>query len=694
MNPVNANITPGMIKLVDSKSETLDSLIEITKVEKYDEYLYKETEGIGTGTQSRASIATGLWKVTLQPKANIDVEKEIAQTTKVGDVDKSILFAVAINNTASQEEEVQGAADRYVVSDYELTVGKADNGFEAAKYPTATGSKTGITVKNTDLSDCKDYNEGKSDNFIQAKNGEEIEISFGGDAVKDKIDRFYVVLDKRFGQDKEWSAYTYDGLNEVVAVNKGLGKGYVKVTIPETSTITDLSVPFRIFAVNRNGEYYNKQGNAFTLHIIKSNKQASVSADMNFTGYEKMESGWSPIDASLQDASEASTTAIVNMKTVVVTDALGHKVTLNVEYATDDKGSKAEKDSDVKYVKFSVEDSSVGQWINGGEAKGTISNKINSLQVSLTKIMPTKENVNINSLKTYTWKEGQLVDGVYTAYMNPNYLPWSSIPTTSDQPYSYWGRNAESGFLRMSEDGPLKDFPYDNRSYSVKIDGVPIYMTSILGCSSSQVDAKTQHESAITYNYGNISSDKENDGYSDSDGNYRLVLETFKTVLACPLDESVQTYTWEKLKTSATTYDDVNYLVYGDGTQHIQSAESRPGYREIWSVLNYIKGTNKFKNSDFGKTLNALLKGDYQKYINDAGTFSVKLITNATGQEDYFSVQLNIVYSEKQTYVRFKPKTDKGNPGQDVPSTLVFTLLDAYGHTNTIKMPFTVKRRN
>ncbi len=712
VNPVNANITPGMIKLVNSKGEVLDSLIEITKVEKYDEYLYKE----GEGTRTRASIATGLWKVTLQPKANIDVENQIAQTTKVNNTDKSILFAVAINNTASQAAETQNAADRYVVSDYELTVGKADKAFEAAKYPsTATDetTTTGITVKGTDLINCKGYTESTgSEQYIQAKNGEEIEVSFEGDSVKDKIDRFYVVLDKKFSSLNEWTAYTFEGLDNVVAVNKGVGKAYVKVTIPETSTKKELNVPLRIFAVNYNGVYYNEHGNPFTLHVVKDQKQASVAADMNFTGYEQMETSWIPVTATLQDATAPLTTPIVNLNTIVVTDTVGHEITLNVEYATDEKGTQADKDSEVKYVKFSISGSSISEWVDGGKAKGTISNSLNTLQVSLVKNMPTKEVYDNLKIEKYSWKENQLVDGVYTAYMYPYYQRIDRKTNLSPS----WNLDASTAYKKMNEAISELDNKYsivvDNVRYSARGEYKdPAYINYTTDAFSwllyldnvKLVDTKTQHRSEIRYNFGKIS--------SESNGSYFVPVETYQTVLACALDESVQKYSWTKLKTS-TGEEDVNFITYGDTSapnsdptksvsdalggyalQHVTSDVVKPESGQIMSVLNYIKATNSSGLSDFDKTLNALMTGTYKKY-QYLGS-SIKLISNKTQKEDYFKAYINWIEDEKKIYIYFKPilTDDAYNPSEDVPSTLVINLVDPFGHTHTINMPFVVKRR-
>lgn len=217
------------------------------------------------------------------------------------------------------------------------------------------------------------------------------------------------------------------------------------------------------------------------------------------------------------------------------------------------------------------------------------------------------------------------------------------------------------------------------------------------------VDTKTQHRSEIRYNFGKIS--------SESNGSYFVPVETYQTVLACALDESVQKYSWTKLKTS-TGEEDVNFITYGDTSapnsdptksvsdalggyalQHVTSDVVKPESGQIMSVLNYIKATNSSGLSDFDKTLNALLSLAYKKY--DLYGSSIKLISNKTQKEDYFKAYINWMNDEKKIYIYFKPilTDDASNPSEDVPSTLVLNLVDAFRHTHTINMPFVVKRR-
>ena len=216
VNPVNAKITPDMIKLIDSKGNDLDKLVKVVDVEKYDNLL-----------TSRAS-ETGLWTVKVQLQDGVKKEN-VAQRAENG---QNILYAVAVNNTASQAETVADAASRYVVSTYDLTVrgaydyqGATDLGAvkvkaESKDWKTVSSLKPNPGTGATDL--------------VYAANGENVLVSFEN---LSNVDRFYVVRDDKHADESgsselnAWKSYEYQGLNEVVAVENGNGKATLNIKI-------------------------------------------------------------------------------------------------------------------------------------------------------------------------------------------------------------------------------------------------------------------------------------------------------------------------------------------------------------------------------------------------------------------------------------------------------------------------------
>ena len=211
INPVNAKITPDMIKLIDSKGNDLNKLVKVVDVEKYDNLLTRASE-------------TGLWTVKVQLQDGVKPEN-VAQTAENG---QNILYAVAVNNTASQAETVADAASRYVVSTYDLTVNGA--------YNYVGASDLGAVKVKAESKNWKTLDELKptGSDLVYAANGENILVSFENVA---NADRFYVVRDDKHAGESDaselnaWNSYEYNNLNKVVAVENGNGKATLNIKI-------------------------------------------------------------------------------------------------------------------------------------------------------------------------------------------------------------------------------------------------------------------------------------------------------------------------------------------------------------------------------------------------------------------------------------------------------------------------------
>lgn len=697
VNPVNAKVDKDMIRFFDSKGGNLDNLLEVASVTKYDQYLTRASE-------------TGLWCVKLQLKKPYD-SQTIPQTYN----GKKILYALGINNTLSQTS-IDAAADRYVLSDYDLTVGAVTN------YTTPTVNLdsvkvNGVAIKNNGQEPTIDQD---NNPLVEATNGV-FEISFEADNLKKQVDRFYVVLDEQHVFDKNpgshepdvWQGYEYTGLNRIVKVENGQGKDTVTVAIPSG---TKDEVQFRIFAVNYDGTLVEKNGRAFRVQV--GSIDASVEGDLNFVGYQKMETDWLPVSATFKD-DDWEPQSLISKSTVTVRDDNQNAVTLKVEYAKDSNGTQPEKDSEVKFVKFSLDESLKGDnttiknWLNGGKAVGIVSDNNhptnNVFKVTLTKKMPTVESTR--KILNYQWKESRS-NGVYTAYVYPY--------AYNNKAYStYWGLAAKQVYKKMDEaissldnncvitvKNIVKNSQTGNYTDSLNIRHTSDGESWVLHTDGiSLVDNKTQHESVIKYDFGKIS--------SEGDGSCILPVETYQTVLANPLDDSVMKYEWLKMETSSGE-SDVNYIVYegrfasynnpaiiaskdgGYAIQYVTSDKVKPESGQILSVLNYIKATNSTGLSGYDKTLNALLKGVNQKYVNT--DFTAKLICDDLRINGRVEPQLVLGKSdEKDTYLNFKVAWSYFgvfyNPLRvDLPATLVITLTDAFGHTHAINMPFTVKK--
>lgn len=643
VNPVNAKITPDMIKLIDSKGNDLDKLVKVVDVEKYDNLL-----------TSRAS-ETGLWTVKVQLQDGVKKEN-VAQRAENGE---NILYAVAVNNTASQAETVADAASRYVVSTYDLTVRGA--------YDYQGANDLGAVKVKAESKDWKTVSSlqpstGATD-LVYAANGENVLVSFEN---LSNVDRFYVVRDDKHADGSSelnaWKSYEYQGLNEVVAVENGNGKATLNIKI--NGQVGD-EVQFRIFAVNYDGTLVEQKGRPFRVYVGAQSTTTSVAGNLVATGKETMETGWLPISGSLKNGAALPSTVWVTVNNV--------KIEANVEYAKDNEGHSAADNSKIKFAKFSVAAADLTKWADGATATGTIKDNanvtVNTISVSLTKVMPTAETTK--ALMKYSWKDNQLNNGVYTAYLYPAADAWTTA-------------NVATGYKDMKQaiNGLNTNFVISIANADLKAENGKNYYKNALNVTATPwkvevnnakddagvalIDNETKHETTIGYNYGKISSVKPTEDYI-------VNVETVQTVFACPLNTAAQTYAWaqvpavyDKNGQVVTPAKDVNVLTYG-------SEET-----VITNIFDCLVAHNSFDNTVFGGKLSER----YNKYVN----IDAKLISNGSKLEDYYKAKV------VGGAITFHQQSAATNPTADVASTLVLTMTDAFGHENVYELPFTVKR--
>ena len=642
INPVNAKITPDMIKLIDSKGNDLNKLVKVVDVEKYDNLLTRASE-------------TGLWTVKVQLQDGVKPEN-VAQTAENG---QNILYAVAVNNTASQAETVADAASRYVVSTYDLTVNGA--------YNYVGANDLGAVKVKAESKNWQTLDELKptGSDLVYAANGENILVSFENVA---NADRFYVVRDDKHAGESDaselnaWNSYEYNNLNKVVAVENGNGKATLNIKI--NGQVGD-EVQFRIFAVNYDGTLVEQNGRPFRVYVGAESTTTSVAGNLVATGKQKMETEWLPITGSLKNGGSlpATVQVIVN----------GVKINASVQYAKDKDGNPAADNSKIKFAKFSVAPGDLTKWADGATATGTIKDgenvTVNTISVSLTKVMPTAEATK--ALMNYKWKDNQLNNGVYTAYLYPAADAWTT-------------ENVATGYKDMNQaiNGLNTNFVISFANAALKAENGKNYYKNALDVTATPwkvnvsnakddagvalIDNETKHETTISYNYGKISSVKPNEDYT-------VTVETVQTVFACPLNTAAQTYAWAQVPAVygtngqvVTPAKDVNVLTYG-------SEET-----VIPNIFKCLVAHNSFDNTVFGGKLSER----YNKYVK----IEAKLISNGSKLEDYYTATVT------NGVITFHKQSAATNPTADVASTLVLTMTDAFGHKNVYKLPFTVKR--
>ena len=661
VNPTNAELTKNTtIKLVDSKGRDLSDVLELGTPERFNTLL------------SRASAASGLWTIPVKVKAGVATDKIEQKVGGTGaDKDNHVLYAVAIKNTATEKD----AQDRYVTSTYDLTVQKP------AKFTAATSLKDvkiwSETTMGYDHAITLDQNKKTTSDLggteVSAKNNEKINIDFS--AYKDQIQYFYVVRDDNHADDisgtsaiNAWKSYKYTGLGQVVKADEG---GVITVDV-NNGKVGD-EIGFRIFAVNYNGVLVPTTGDSFVVYVGDEQNKASVAGNINVTKVNNNATDWLALTGKLKDgvALPGSWTANVDGKDIIFT----------VSYSKDGKSvaPAGTKNSDIKFVKFTTT-SDMATWKDDAKAVFTISQKDaagkmveNEINVTLTKVLPTVESTK--KLMGYTWKDEQLVDGTYTAYVYPVGNVWTSLNNGEGkngfkdfkEAITGLGDNCVINIANLAKDNKgkytvAKDF--DTTPWKVEVD-------------NDLIDGTTKHATKISYNYGKISSETK-----DEEGNvapYVITVENVQTIFACPLKKGVQTYNWGK-GTFGTGKNaksvDVNYLTYND--EHTVKVTEDNGEKNA-NLLDYIIGHNDFDNTVFGGKLSTLAK---EKYVS----IDAKLISNGSKKEDYFKAKV------VNGMIVFTVQSGTTNPVKDVASTLIITVKDAFGHTYEYPMDFTVKR--
>ena len=641
INPVNAKITPDMIKLIDSKGNDLDKLVKVVDVEKYDNLLTRASE-------------TGLWTVKVQLQDGVKPEN-VAQIAENG---QNILYAVAVNNTASQAETVADAASRYVVSTYDLTVNGAydyDGAHDLGAVKVKAESKGWKTL---------DELKPTGPDLVYAANGENILVSFENVA---NADRFYVVRDDKHAGESDaselnaWNSYEYKNLNKVVAVENGNGKATLNIKI--NGQVGD-EVQFRIFAVNYDGTLVEQNGRPFRVYVGAQSTTTSVAGNLVATGKETMETGWLPISGSLKTGGTLPFTVKVTVNNV--------KIDATVEYAKDNEGHPAADNSKIKFAKFSVAAADLTKWADGATATGTIKDgenvTVNTISVSLTKVMPTAETTK--ALMKYSWKDNQLKNDVYTAYLYPANNAWTTAAATGYKDMNQAINGLNTNFVISIANAELKS--ENGKNYyknALDVTATP-WKVNVSNAKDDAgvalIDNETKHETTIGYNYGKISSVTPNDDYI-------VKVQKVQTVFACPLNTAAQTYAWAQVPAVygtngqvVTPAKDVNVLTYGSTVT------------VVTNIFNNLIAHNSFDNTVFGGKLSER----YNKYVH----IDAKLISNGSQLEDYYTATVT------NGVITFHKQSAATNPTADVASTLVLTMTDAFGHENVYKLPFTVKR--
>lgn len=210
----------------------------------------------------------------------------------------------------------------------------------------------------------------------------------------------------------------------------------------------------------------------------------------------------------------------------------------------------------------------------------------------------------------------------------------------------------------------------DSKNENNKLTSETVKGPESIVVSKSFIDSKTEHNTVVEYNYGMISSKKNAEGkYED----YKIEAATIKTIYNCFYNDAVHSWAWATGKELGLTPDkNGNYtLPYSTTLTYGEVSAKAPTAEHIWG-----------HNTIDGEFTASLAKPYEGSLIIESAT----LTSDATGKEDYFTVDNNLKFTAI--------KTDLGsNPKADVPSTLTIKCKGSYGHERVIKLKMTVTPR-
>ena len=701
VSPTNAVLTKDMISLVNSKGESLADVMEVVKVEKADVLL------------SRGATNNGLWNISVQAKNYGDgkafAAATLVDTKKAADAaGNRVLFAAQVNNSLASAEA------RYVSSTYDLSFGwepfvsaatlnftvdgtdvaEINNRFantskslkeqgkatmyaelewaaSTEKYPTPA------VAIDKDKKNVQPAADNRSDKAVAlAVQGKAVKIALfetneEGEKVAPKnVRAIYVTLDKANAVESApselnaWNSYSYTGLNTVVEGTS------TEITINGKSTINDY-IGFRVYAVNFDGTLVDPDGKAF--YVLVGDQAQEINA---------IATSVTPTSEELVATEAVEVKALADLGKYYFSwemdDAKAPKFDLN--FVVDDKaenvyitpGTKSSVYTINRVLKIASKPTEPWTSYEDGKAYyGTLkAYKVvdgyefvaATLKVSFTKNLPTAVP------EGFSFKDKQIINGIYNCYLEAT--DWAAGDATlSDgkmkvENFINFGKgNAEQYELTFAESALDKDKKKVN--VTAKGDGY-------INVTNAFIDNATEHASKVVYNFGEISSVKVDGKFVD----YTITAAEFKTVWCCFYKSDVHTWGWitrEQLGAEYTAKgEDGNYtkaLPYDTALTYASNEESH---------IAYVFGKNAI-DGEFSKTLDQVYNGSL--VVKEA-----KLISDATEKEDYFSVSNDLAFTAI--------KTDLGsNPKADVPSTLIITCEDYYGHKITIKLPMTVKPR-
>ena len=685
VNPVNADLTKGAkIILLNSKGESLEDIVKVGTPSKFDKLIT---------TRAAATVNTGLWKLPLSVAEGVseeDFKKAVTVKDENGN-EKAILYAVAINNTVDSKAEA--AADRYVVSTYDVKptyskfvpsnnftfkVGGKDvseihnrwNGYEivgensnftsnknpelawandAAAEPVLEGEKKNVENANysSHRSDVRYWN-----SLLQVEVGKPFSITDLKTSDNKAADYYYVVLDKDnaiesgVSELNAWKSYTIDGLNKVVPASENL-----ELTIKTEAANHDI-IGFRVYAVNKDGKLLDPDGKAFYV-VVGENYTSGIVGNLDAVNKITEKKDFSPVDGVSYGPWE------------LVADnnacPLSEKPVFAAVYYNKD-GNETTNMSEVTKIAFKVNNPALiadGATVSLKSTlrKYTDNNfyEVGTVTATYTKVLPKAFPADITFRPAQETGKGT---GYFIAYMTPE----NGYTVTNKSVYGSVDLNNVFYNLDDNVSFEIADAAKDanDKLTSVRADKANNFVAKV--AAKDFINSTTKHAVTAKYNYGEISLVKNN-----------------------------KTGQWEK-KPCSVDYGkslSVTFACWHSASSYSWKEQPALQWKATANVIKTdiknIAVKNTYNNDFFGGTFAQLLTNKYLEVKAGSAHLTYE------GQVDpYFTVEVDATNGQfifTQTGIQAE-----NAPTVDHTENLEFVVVDAYGHEVPQSFKVTIKR--
>lgn len=637
VNPVNADLTKGAkIILLNSKGESLEDIVKVGTPSKFDKLIT---------TRAAATVKTGLWKLPLSVAEGVseeDFKKAVTVKDENGN-EKAILYAVAINNTVDSKAEA--AADRYVVSTYDVK--PTYNKFVPSNdFTFKVGGKDVSEIHNR-WTGVRYWN-----SLLQVEVGKPFSITDLKTSDNTAADYYYVVLDKDnaiesgVSELNAWKNYEIDNLNKVVPASENL-----TLTIQTEAANHDI-IGFRVYAVNKDGKLLDPDGKAFYV-VVGENYTSGIVGNLDAVNKITEKKDFSPVDGVSYGPWE------------LVADnnacPLSEKPVFAAVYYDKD-GNETTNMSEVTKIAFKVNNPALiadGATVSLKSTlrKYTDNNfyEVGTVTATYTKVLPKAFPADITFRPAQETGKGT---GYFIAYMTPE----NGYTVTNKSVYGSVDLNNVFYNLDDNVSFEIADAAKDanDKLTSVKADKANKFVATV--AAKDFINSTTKHAVTAKYNYGEISLVKNNKtGQWEKKPHTVDYGKSLSVTFACW--HSASSYSWKEqpaLQWKATA-------------------------NVIKTDIKNIAVKNTYNNDFFGGTFAQLLTNKYLEVKAGSAHLTYE------GQVDpYFTVEVDATNGQfifTQTGIQAE-----NAPTVDHTENLEFVVVDAYGHEVPQSFKVTIKR--